>query len=57
MRILKRYCGSNLCEAVIVGTSAFGAGVLLTLFMPAGVLCGVCGLLFLSAGVACIVLK
>lgn len=54
---MKRCCGSNLCEAVIIGTSAFGAGVLLTLFMPSGILCGVCGLLFLGAGISCIVLK
>ncbi len=48
---------SIACETVIVGASAFGAGVLLTVFMPPCALCGICGLVFLGVGVTCALLK
>ncbi len=52
-----RHCGNNTCEAVMMALPAFGAGVLLTLFLPPCILCGTCGAILLGAGIVCFLSK
>ncbi len=47
----------DICSTVTVALPAFGAGVLLTLFLPPGILVGACAALSVGVGVLCIVSK
>ena len=48
-------CRSSISDVACVALPAFGAGVLLTLFLPPCVLVGVSALLSVGFGVACLV--
>ncbi|MBR2474317.1 MAG: hypothetical protein IKB51_04745 [Clostridia bacterium] len=51
-------CGCfNLCETALVAAPAFGAGVLVGLFMPTCVVCGACALMLLGTGAVCLLSK
>ena len=54
---MKHCCSFNVCEVATIAMPAFGAGVLLTMLMPPCILCGVCGVILLGAGISCLILK
>ncbi len=48
---------NNLCELASAALPAFGAGVLLTMFLPPVVLVGACAAASVAFGVACFIWK
>ena len=52
---MKRCC--DICEIGTVALPAFGAGVLLTMFFPPCVMCGICAVAAVGYGVACFIFR
>lgn len=48
---------NNLCEIACAALPAFGAGVLLTMFLPPVVLVGACAAAAIGFGVICFISK
>ncbi len=51
---MRQCCRFSACEAAVIGAAAFGAGIVLSLFVPCGILFGVCGTVFFVTGAACV---
>ena len=52
---MRNVCGCEIKEIAIIALPSFGAGVLLTMFLPPALMLGTCAAASVAFGVICII--